>query len=218
MKKWISFCLLFLLTLGLAGCVNVGQKKADAEKMAVDTVSAEKPIAVDKEKKTVTVLATVNGKYFKSPTRHAVVYKGGKFGDKSVFQALGNQMDFYNALLDIGAKPGDNMTLENAAQTHVQGDVLDVKVIFDGKEIDINDAILDSKANKIEMHFGGNKVNAEEKNTGCIACLDSCPVGIVSNTTYKYGAVEKTKEVEFYGNEKVLPKDGTPVAIRFTLK
>ena len=38
--------------------------------------------------------------------------------------------------------------------------------------------------------------------------LDSCPVGIISNTTYTYGAVETRKEVKFSGNEDVLPEDG----------
>ena len=36
---------------------------------------------------------------------------------------------------------------------------------------------------------------AIDKNTGCLSCLDSCPVGVISNETYTYGAIEKRKEV-----------------------
>ncbi len=49
--------------------------------------------------------------------------------------------------------------------------------------------IVDSNGKKLDMRFGGNLTAAEEK-TGCPVCLDSCPVGIVSNATYTYGAVE----------------------------
>ena len=48
--------------------------------------------------------------------------------------------------------------------------------------------------------------------------MDSCPVGIISNTTYTYGAVEKRNEVKFTGNADVLPEDGTYVAVTYTLE
>ena len=67
------------------------------------------------------------------------------------------------------------------------------------------------------MRFGGNEKNSLEFNTGCIACLDSCPVGIISNHTYTMGAVEKRNEVKFNGNAAILPKDGTLIAITFKI-
>ena len=35
---------------------------------------------------------------------------------------------------------------------------------------------------------------------------------------YTYGAVETRKEVKFTGNEKVLPEDGTYVAVIYSIK
>lgn len=183
----------------------------------VGVVSAQQPMVVDEASKTITILAKVNGKYFTENTRHAVVFKDGNFGDKPVFIALANQNDFYKAMMKIGAKPGNNMTLKNGAETHVEGDKIKIEVTWNGapKSYDINEVITDSNSKPIDMRFGGNEATAKSFNTGCIACLDSCPVGIISNHTYTNGAVEKRSEVVFHGNKDVLPPDGTFVAISF---
>ncbi|WP_236861304.1 YdjY domain-containing protein [Campylobacter sp. RM16192] len=172
---------------------------------------------VDEASKTITILAKVNGKYLEESTRHAVVFGQGKFGEKSVFTSLANQNDFYKAMIKIGAKPGNNMTLKNGPETHVEGDKIAISVTWEGasKNHDINEVIKDSNGKLIDMRFGGNEATAMSFNTGCIACLDSCPVGIISNHSYTYGAVENKKEVEFRGIKNVLPKDGTPVSISF---
>lgn len=189
-----------------------------AKNVEIEGVSLEHPLKVDKDAGTVTVLCSVNGKYFSEPTRHASVFKDGSNGAKSIFTAYAKPDEFYNALLKIGAKEGGNMTPDNATETHVEGDPIDVKVKWEGsKEYDINEVIKDSNGNKIDIRFGGNLDRANSKNTGCLTCLDSCPVGIISNTTYTYGAVEKTGEVEFIGNKEVLPEDGTYVATIYSL-
>nr|WP_314381572.1 YdjY domain-containing protein [uncultured Campylobacter sp.] len=187
------------------------------EEGKVGVVSAQNPLVIDEASKTITILAKVNGKYLEESTRHAVVFKDGNFGDKPVFIALANQNDFFKAMMKIGAKPGNNMTLKNGATTHVEGDKIKIEVTWDGapKSYDINEVIKDSNGKPIDMRFGGNEATAMSFNTGCIACLDSCPVGIISNHTYTNGAVEKRKEVEFRGNKEILPPDGTFVAISF---
>lgn len=213
--------------VGLAGCGNspeeVTQDSATQGEVSspdqVAGVSLDNPIFVDKEAKTVTVLTQVNGKYFTETTRHASVFKDGSNGAKSVFTSYGSHKDFHQALLDIGAEPGNNMTPDNAATTHVDGTQLDMKVTWNGadNEYDVNEVIIDGNKNPIVFKFGGNLELAESKNTGCLTCLDSCPVGIVSNSTYTLGAVENTKEVTFMGNKELLPEDGTYVATIYTL-
>ena len=186
----------------------------------VDGVSLANPIKIDKEAKTVTVLCSVNGQYFTQPTRHASVFKDGSNGTKSIFTAYGTALDFYDALIAIGAKEGGNMTVDNKETTHVEGDPIKCEVTWNGagKYYDYNEVIIDSNKKPIEMRFGGNRKTAEAKNTGCLSCLDSCPVGIVSNTTYTYGAVETRGEVGFTGNADILPEDGTYVAVKYTLE
>ena len=185
----------------------------------VELPTEENPMVVNKEAGTISIYAYVNGKYLETATRHAVVFDDGNFGGKSIYGTRANQNDFYEALMEIGAKPGNNMTPENSEKTHVEGDIMDIKVTWDGaeKEYDLGETIVDSNGNEFEFHFGGNQGRAKDKHTGCITCLDSCPVGLISNSTYTYGAVEKRREVEFYGNTEILPEEGTPVIITYAI-
>ena len=227
-KKAIIAAVLFVIMMVFVGCSsNDGGNSADSQKQEekaktpdqVGGVSLENPIKVDKEAGTVTVLSQVNGKYFTEGTRHASVFKDGSNGAKSVFTSYGNHEDFYNALVEIGAEPGNNMTPDNASTTKVEGTPIDLKVTWNGadKEYDVNEVINDSNGNKIAFKFGGNHDRSIEKHTGCLTCLDSCPVGIISNSAYTNGAVENTKEVKFTGNQDVLPEDGTYVATVYSI-
>jgi hypothetical protein len=183
-------------------------------------LTKKNPIEIDKAKNSITFLAKVNGKFLKKPTRHAVVFAKGSNGNKSIFKSFASHVQFYNTLKEIKAVPGDNMTLKNKEKTHVKGSDLKVTVSWEnsGKEFDINEVITDSNDLPIVLRFGGNGVRAFKKKTGCLICLDSCPVGIVSNAVYSYGAVEKRGEVQFIGNELTLPEHDTLVQITVSLK
>lgn len=174
---------------------------------------------MDKEAKTVTLLAKVNGKYFEEATRHAVIFKDGNIADKSLFVSEVSPADFHQALLDIGAEPGNNVTEENAADTPTEGSPLEVMVTNpDQSEHNLEEIFEDSNGKPIDMRFSGNLDGAKEIPTGCITCLDSCFVGITSNATYTLGAIEDRKEVEFKVNSDNLPEDGEYVAFTYTLK
>lgn len=179
--------------------------------------TADKLMTISKDKKEVRMTAEVNGKYFTESTRHGVVFKDGSNGEKSVLRGLVSPVDFHQALLDIGAKPGNNVKLEDMDKgVKVEGDKLEVFVTWEGlnKEIPFNDIIKSSDPRPMDVKFGGNLDRAKEKNTGCILCLDSCAVGITSNSSYETGA---SKTVKFNGNSDVLPKDGTKVTVIFRL-
>lgn len=221
-------CATIAFTAGCGGQASTSKSSAksttsttasNAAADEVEGVSLASPMKVDKEAKTITVLCSINGQYLTQPTRHASVFKDGGNGTKSIFTAYGKPLDFYDALIEIGAKEGGNMTADNKETTHVEGDTIKCEVTWNGagKYYDFNEVIIDSNKKPIEMRFGGNRKASEAKNTGCLSCLDSCPVGIISNTTYTYGAVETRGEVEFTGNAEILPDDGTYVAVRYTL-
>ncbi len=201
----VQLLLLVLITCGLA--IASGQ---------MEGLTKANPIMVDQAKETVSLLAEVNGKYFYTPARHAVVFEGGSNANKSVFRALVDVEPFHTALVEIGAKAGENMTFKNKEKTHVQGDVLLVSVTWEGaeREYDLDEVITDSNGKPLIVRFGGNLPAALKKRTGCLLCLDSCPVGIASNFTYTYGAVEKRGEVSFMGNRNLLPPDGSVVVIK----
>lgn len=186
----------------------------------VKGVSKENNIVVDKENKTVTIYATFNGKFLTESTRHLVVSETGKFGDKPVFISQTPPADFHQALLDIGAEPGDNMTPENAEETTSEGTPLDITVYWDGNEDgkNVNEIVKDSNGKDLDIRFTGNIDRSNEMKTGCLSCLDSCTVGISSNANYPLGSVEKTKAVEFSIDEANAPEEGTPVALVYTIK
>src|SRR3712207_2971912 len=122
-KKFMAG-LLCLSLIGMVGCSS--KKSEDAQKEATKTeekmkieVSEKNPIIVDKEAKTVTVLSQVNGKYFTEPTRHASVEKSGSNGTKSVLTAYATPEQFYNGLIEIGAKAGENMNPEDRKSTRL---------------------------------------------------------------------------------------------------
>lgn len=203
---------LLIWMLALVLCVSFASVPAFSQDV---TLTPGNPLKVDLKERSVSVLAQVNGKYLVQPTRHAVVFKEGKNGGKSVFIAFADHKTFYESLIKIGLKPGNNMTMDNKEKTAVQGDPLDVFVTWKGakKTYRIDEAIKDSNGKPIVIRFGGNLQAALDKKTGCLICLDSCPVGIASNATYTYGAIETRKEASLMGNKDVLPPDGTFVVV-----
>ena len=214
MKNKFIVILAILLAFSIVGC---GKKTVVSDDIELFGLTKTNGMVVDKEAKTIKILALVNGKYLTDSTRHAVVSEGGKFADKPIFRSFVKPADFHQALLDIGAVPGNNMTKDNAETTLTEGSKLKLTFTWKDQETgkDINDVITDSNGNPIEIRFSGNLDNANSKNTGCITCLDSCLVGITSNASYPYGSVEKAKTVEFRGNMKNLPLDGEPVVITY---
>ena len=207
------------LSISLTACNKPAETK-QFENVTFDGLNKESPIRVDEAKQTMTILASVNGQFFTEDTRHGMVSFDGSNARKAVFMGLVSTKDFYEGLLKIKAKPGNNMTFENMQTTYATGEPLVMTVKWEGaeREYDINEVIIDSNKKPIELVFGGNKEAAEDKKTGCLVCLDSCPVGIVSNSVYTYGAVEGRKEVAFRANDKVLPADNTLVAVTFSIK
>lgn len=178
---------------------------------------------VDKDKKEVRMQCEVNGKYLSMPTRHGVVFKFGSNGEKAVLRGLADEKPFHQALLDIGAKPGNNLTGESMKAgpdngETVQGSKLNLFVTWDGlgKEIPFADIIKATPKRPMDARFGGNLEAAKQANTGCVFCLDSCAVGITSDAAYPTGSTQH-KVATFYGNEDILPKDGTTVTVIFRL-
>ncbi|MEN6327739.1 MAG: YdjY domain-containing protein [Syntrophomonas sp.] len=224
MKKVLSLVLMLILIMVVAGgcSKSTAPTSTDAAKeFKLGDLSDSKPLFVNKEKKEVQYLAQVNGKYFTEPTRHGIVFKDGTNGEKSVLRGMANQNDFYNALVEIGAKPGNNISLDDmkTGEKSVQGSKLNVFVTWDGlgKEIPFSDILKQSEKRPMDIRFGGNLENATNLKTGCILCLDSCAVGITSDAAFKANEITLKKQVNITGNGEVLPKDGTKIAVIFRL-
>ncbi|MEW6003244.1 MAG: YdjY domain-containing protein, partial [Nitrospirota bacterium] len=130
-----------------------------------------------------------------------------------------NQLDFHDALLRIGAKPGNNLNKDTVGK-YVEGDTLLVTATWPGleKELSLNDIFVDEKGKKFNIKFGGNRKASEEKQTGCITCLESCWISISSNANYpQTGAIKRfiNPNSRFKGRADVLPIDGKPVILTY---
>ena len=214
MKKLITVLLVATLALSLTACGKTAPEASKAE---------TKVLVVDKEAKEIKMLCEVNGKYFTESTRHGIVFAKGSNGEKSVLRGLADEKEFHQALLDIGAKAGNNLKAEDMKAgadngKSVDGDKLEVVVTWDGqdKEIPFADIIKSSQEKPMDVRFGGNLESAKKNNTGCVLCLDSCATGITSDAAFPTGTTQNNV-AKFYGDEDVLPEDGKVVTVTFRL-
>jgi len=184
----------------------------------------ETPIIVDKSAARVLIYTEVNPDGLKKANPHwGVVYQGGKLKDKGILIAYCSPSDFYQALIELGARPGDNLTPSSMGE-YVKGSPLKVTAVLPGLNHELYlDQIFDNSSRKsFQIRFGGNRDRAVKEKTGCITCLESCPVGITSNAAYP--ALSSFKRLispnsRFKGKPDVLPnREGTPVILIYRLE
>ena len=209
-----------------SGSSSSTSSSSSSTKSSKEMPTESNPIVVDKENKEVRYLAQVNGIYFTENTRHGIVYKGGSNGDKSVLTGLGDEKEFYQAMIDCGFKAGNNLTADDMSATAgegktIEGDKLEVTIEWDGQDaFPIEECFKPTKldARTADWRFGGNLDRAKAKNTGCVLCLDSCAVGICSDAAWPCNTTTATNTTWFNGVESVLPADGTLVTVTFAAK
>jgi hypothetical protein len=180
--------------------------------------SRAEPLRVDSINKRVLIYAEVNPKSLNQSTPHwGVVFQGGKLNDKAIFHAFCTPQEFHNALLQINARPGNNLTLCSSGEV-IGGDELLVSVIGPGlsRPLGLADILEDSSGKGFRIRFGGNRQRALEEQTGCITCLESCPVGITSNAAHP--ALSSFKRLlspnsEFKGKTEKFPRKGGLILI-----
>ncbi len=144
------------------------------------------PLFIDQENRRVLIYTEVNLQNWDKPNPHwGVVYRRGKLADKAILSAYCTPEEFHAALLQIGARPGNNLTLDKGG-AFVQGDELAVSVMRPGlnNSLSLGDVLFDQTGKGFRIRFGGNLERATKEKTGCITCLESCPIGITSNAAY----------------------------------
>jgi hypothetical protein len=221
----VGLCIAGLFSLkGLIVFANSSQKgtsnatsKTAASKSQVFPTK-ENPLMIDEKGKRVLIYTEVHEMNVHQSNVHwGVVFKDGKFQDRAILRAFANQLDFHDALIKIGAKPGNNLTKDTIGK-HVEGDTLELKATWPGlgKELSLNEIFVDEKGKPFIIKFGGNRKASEEKNTGCITCLESCWISISSNANYpQTGSIKRflNPNSHFKGNANILPEDGQPVIL-----
>lgn len=198
-------------------------------------LSKENPMVVDKDAKQIRLLAILQPKAFSKgwfkqlPGHHAVTWKEGKKGGEALLATYASDTAVYDAMISIGAKPGDNLSQKvwdernnpesKAPETRVQGSPVDVQVWWQGlsKALPLDKLLKDPEGKGVDLRFGGEKSLIPIWKSGCIVCLQSCPGGKISNHAYTirdYVEGHATFEV----NEAVVPPGERPAVVIISLK
>lgn len=202
-----------------------GTSKATSKTVASESQvfpTKENSLMIDEKGKRVLIYTEVHEMNVHQSNVHwGVVFKEGKFQDRAILKAFANQLNFHDALIKIGAKPGNNLNKETVGK-YVGGDILDVKATWPGlgKELSLNEIFVDEAGKGFKIKFGGNRKASEEQKTGCITCLESCWISISSNANYpQTGSIKRflNPNSRFKGNANVLPGDGKPVILIYKI-
>lgn len=187
----------------------------------------EQTIAVNK---TVSFNCTVNGKYFTESTRHFIVDKVGFNAGKAILNADISPADLYAALVQAGGvswsksrdkalQDGEKISAANAENPNFSH--VDVTVSWGGNTYPLNEVLTytpgGTEGPAVDMVFSGNPSAAEKTPSGCIACLDSCYIGIVSNMNLGLCVIDN-KNPAVYARADRLPPDGGIVTVNITVK
>lgn len=209
---------IFLLTIFTIIGISIA-----AEKNISKLPTRDNPLIIDEKGKKVMIYTEVHEMNVHQSNVHwGIVFKDGRFQDRAILRSYANQLDFHDALLKIGAKPGNNLNKDTIG-SYVEGDTLIVTVTWPGleKEYSLNDVFVDERGKGFNIKFGGNRKASEEQKTGCITCLESCWISITSNANYpQTGAIKRflNPNSRFKGNANLLPGDGKPVIVIYRLK
>lgn len=157
---------------------------------------------------------------------HFIVFKGGRAAHNALIESDASDLDMLNALERLGAKAGDNLTVDAwekraddsnpEPDRRVEGSTIDVLISWENQSPLRASEIFDDPFGKgFQFKFGGHRALMQVWKSGCVVCLESCPGGRVSNSAYTLRDYEKGR-AKFSVKKNNLPKDGTPVVI--TLK
>ena len=207
------------------------------------------PLVVNAETKEVQVFGIIYPARFNTAQGdeahyHLLVWQGGS-STNALIETPADDLALHDALVTLGAQPGDNLTMASWNQRHnagsaaplekVTGSAIDVRLSWDGNPTGMPidqvfshaslrpaDSRLWTLDSRLDWHFGGNRDRRFNRvplapRPGCLACLYSCPSGKVSN-----GALSihdyVTAPSRFTANTDILPPDGTPVVVTFRVQ
>ena len=181
---------------------------------------------------TVRVDATLQPTAFASSTGddaryHALVYEEGGAAPKALLTTPASDREVAARLREIGARDGGGVPM--AAWTfrsiplvpwpdaRVPGTPLRIRVEWDGwsRPREISELLWDPGGEGVSFRFGGNEEHDDAWQSGCIACLYSCPGGVISNE--RYTIRDRVREATRFTPVNGLPPDGTAVELTLEL-
>lgn len=206
MKRFLSVFIAASMLLGMVGCSSAA-KDETAEQPEVKEEQTD-AIVVDEDAKTIAIQAVRTG--MEESSIHMLVNEDGGNAESSFFTTEVSTKEFYDAIVQLGGVPGNNVAMDAAGAT-IQGSGMDVSIAVEGQEYGMYDLLDATDVREADVRFGGNVELNQEYATGCLLCTESCSVGISSDAAYAY-----CEEMEFLPSD-VMPEEGTEVTFIFTV-
>ncbi len=221
----------FLLFLLLAtGAVTVGSRGRLEAAPGPATAGRPKgwptrqnPLASDLKTGTVAMYTELSLRRLTETTTHWGIGCGaGKLAEKFILVSPVEPAALHDALVRIGARPGNNLALDSYGKI-VEGDALALTAQWPGlpREAAVGDLFYDASGKGFRIRFGGNRRAAVEQGTGCLTCLESCPVGITSNAVYPHLSTARRMfrpNSRFRGRPEFLPaREAFPIVVFYRL-
>ena len=188
--------------------------------------------AGDQVRSSIGIDATLQAGAFASSTGddaryHALVYEGGGAAPKSLLTTPVSDREIAARLREMGAVDGGGVPM--AAWTfreiplvpwpnaRVRGTPMTIRVEWEGWDgpRGLGDLLNDPGEQGVSFRFGGNEEHDEAWDSGCVACLYSCPGGVVSNE--RYTIRDRFREATRFVPVDDLPPDGTRVVVTLEL-
>lgn len=197
--------------------------------VSLPLAAAPPALVVDHAKREVRIRAIVHpgamDRMFGVKGHHAIVWDEGKSARMALFRSLASDHDVRVALDSLGAKRGENLTVETWTERanpknpepdkRVEGTPIEVLVTWNGrKPVPLTSLIRQKGATSpaLEFRYGGHAALQETFHSGCIVCLYSCPGGAVSNHERTIRDYER-EGVIYEAKSELLPPDGSEVTI-----
>ncbi|SEM65201.1 hypothetical protein SAMN04489760_13027 [Syntrophus gentianae] len=181
------------------------------------------PIMVDTARRIVKLYTKLQLRHLTETTSHwGIGYSGGKLADKFILVSSAEPVAFHDALVRIGARAGNNLPLDGYGK-FIGGDRLILSAQWPGlpTPVSLHEIFYDSAGKGFDIRFGGNRAIAAEKKTGCLTCLESCPIGISSNAVYPHLSTLQRMlrpNSSFRGKPERLPnKEAVPIVVFYRL-
>ena len=158
---------------------------------------------------------------------HALVYEGGGAAAKALLTTTVSDLEVATRLRQLGARDGGgvpmaswnlrHLPLVRAPGTRVAGTQVRIRAAWEewGSPRDLSELLRDSAGRGVALRFGGNEEHDPLWGSGCIACLFSCPGGVVSNE--RYTIRDHVRGVTRFVPAADLPEADVPVTVTIEL-
>jgi hypothetical protein len=187
--------------------------------------------SINKTNKYVDIIAIFHPSQFNKGTglkeHHFIVWESGNAVKNALFTTFVSDSVLHQALVEVGGKPGNNLTQEvwtkrkskksKEPDKRAKGSKIDLEIIYGNQKFTPDKVLTEMNKNHYDFHFAGNLALIPHWRSGCVVCLQSCPGGKIGNSTYTIR--DLVNGIPKFDIAKGLPfGEGDKVVIRFLVK